>query len=164
MIAGASFRRLFAASSVTLLIVIGLALCCPSTASAAIGFQPVSPEELKMTSEPNAPGAPAVILYREVYRDDDPRTGHEDSYYRIKILTQEGRKYADIEIPFTKENWDIGGIKARTIRPDGSIANFDGKIFEKTIVKAKGVKRLVKTFTLPDVQVGSIIEYYYTVV
>ena len=33
-------------------------------------FRPVSPEELKMTSEPAAPGAPAIILYREVYRDD----------------------------------------------------------------------------------------------
>jgi hypothetical protein len=28
-------------------------------------------------------------------------------------------------------------------------------------VKAKGWKYLAKTFTLPDVQVGSIIEYYY---
>ena len=40
--------------------------------------------------------------------------------------------------------------------------NFDGKVFDKSIVKAKGLKYLAKTFTLPDVQVGSIIEYYYT--
>ena len=40
--------------------------------------------------------------------------------------------------------------------------NFDGKVFEKIIVKAKGIKYLAKTFTLPDVQVGGIIEYYYT--
>jgi hypothetical protein len=48
------------------------------------------------------------------------------------------------------------------VRPDGSIANFVGKTFDKSIVKAKGLKYMVKTFTLPDVQVGSIIEYYYT--
>ena len=54
-------------------------------------------------------------------------------------------------------------IRARTIRPDGSIADFDGKVFDKSIAKAKGLKYLAKTFTLPDVQVGSIIEYYYTI-
>jgi len=53
-------------------------------------------------------------------------------------------------------------LKARTIRPDGTIANFEGKAFDKTIVKAKGVKYLAKTFSMPDVQVGSIIEYHYT--
>jgi hypothetical protein len=56
----------------------------------------------------------------------------------------------------------IGTIRARTIEPDGSIVEFDGQVFEKTIVKTKGVKYLAKTFTLPDVQVGSVIEYYFT--
>jgi len=40
-----------------------------------------------------------------------------------------------------------------------TVTNFDGKVYEQTIVKAKGVKFLAKTITLPDVQVGSIIEY-----
>ena len=53
-------------------------------------------------------------------------------------------------------------MKARSIRPDGTIANFEGKPFDKTIVKARGVKYLAKTLTLPDVRVGSIIEYSYT--
>jgi hypothetical protein len=54
-------------------------------------------------------------------------------------------------------------VRARTIRPDGSIVNFDGKVFEKELVKGRGVKILAKTFTLPDVQVGGIIEYFFTV-
>src|SRR5271168_2358461 len=33
-------------------------------------WQPITPEELKMTSEAKAPGAPAVILYRQIDRDD----------------------------------------------------------------------------------------------
>ena len=132
------------------------------TVSAGDEWQPISQEELKMTSVPEAPGAPAVYLYRQVDRDDSSRTPHEFNYARIKILTEEGRKYADVEIPFFKEQGDVHGIKARTIRPDGSIVNFEGKAFDKTIVKAKGLKYLAKTFTLPDVQVGSIIEYHYT--
>ncbi|MFZ1917941.1 MAG: DUF3857 domain-containing protein [Terriglobales bacterium] len=137
-----------------------------TTAAAGIGFQPVSPDELKMTGEPLAPGAPAIILYRQVDRDDNIRTPHEDHYFRIKILTEEGRKHADVEIPFYKENGDVGNVHARTIRPDGSIAEFDGKVFEKNLAKrrfhGREEKYLAKTFTLPDVQVGSIIEYYYT--
>ncbi len=66
---------------------------------AGVGFQPVSPDELKMTSDPAAPGAPAIILYRELDRYDD-RVPHEDNYFRIKILKEEGRKYGDVEIPF----------------------------------------------------------------
>jgi hypothetical protein len=123
----------------------------------------VDPSELKMTSEPLAPGAPAIILYREVDRDDSGNTAHEDDYYCIKILKEEGRKYADIEIPFYKERGNnIVNVHGRTIRPDGSIVNFDGKVFDKSIVKAKGLKYMAKTFTLPDVEVGSVIEYFYT--
>lgn len=145
-------------------------------ASAGVQFQPVSQEELKMTSEPNAPGAPAIILYREVNRNDMGRTGHggatlmggtsdrfEEDYLRIKILTEEGRKYANVEIPLPTELGTITAINARTILPDGSIKNFDGKVFDQTIVKAKGFQYRAKTFVLPDVQVGSIIEYYYTI-
>jgi hypothetical protein len=124
---------------------------------------PVSPEELKLSQEPQAPGAPAIILFRQVDRDDRGLTAHEYDYFRIKILTEEGRKYADIEIPSFKGNGNVVDIHARTIRPDGSPVNFDGKVFEKSILKAKGVKYLAKTLTLPEVQVGSIIEYYYTI-
>ena len=124
-------------------------------------WQPISPEELKMTSIPEAPGAPAAILYRQVDRDDG-RTPNQTEYVRIKILTEEGRKYANVEIPYLKQYGNMRAIKARTIRPDGSIAAFDGKVYEQTIVKAKDLKYLAKTFTLPDVQVGSIIEYRYT--
>lgn len=127
-----------------------------------LSFQPVVPDELKMTSEPKAPGAPAIILFREVNRDDRGQTAHEDVYFRIKILTEEGRKYGDIEIPFFKGSGNIVNIHARTIRPDGSIVDFTGKAFDKSIVKARGLKYMAKTFTMPDVQVGSILEYYYT--
>jgi len=141
---------------VTLLALLGAS---PGLWSIERGFRPVSAEELAMKSEPLAPGAPAIILFREVDRDD--KNGHQYSYYRIKILTEEGRKYADIEIPYFDKLDHLKDLKARTIRPDGSIVNFEGKPFEKTVVKARGLKYLAKTFTLPDVQVGSIIEYYY---
>lgn len=136
-----------------------LATCAAVLPAKAEDWLPVTQAELKMTSEPKAPGAPAIYLYRQVDRNDNGPS--EFDYARIKIFTEEGRKYANVEIPFLKETEKIRGIQARTIRPDGSIVNFDGKVYEKTIVKAKGIKYLAKTFTMPDVQVGSIIEYRY---
>ncbi|HET9741720.1 MAG TPA: DUF3857 domain-containing protein [Terriglobales bacterium] len=116
-----------------------------------------------MTSEPLAPGAAAIVLYRQVDRDDRGQTAHENDFMRIKILTEEGRKYADVEIPFNKSGGNnVGNIHGRTIRPDGTAVEYQGKVFEKAIVKAKGVKYMAKTFTLPDVEIGSIIEYSYT--
>jgi hypothetical protein len=132
-------------------------------ATASLGFQPISQDELKMSSEPQAPGAPAIILYRQVDRDDNWRSPHEDSYLRIKILTEEGRNYGNVEIPFIKGQQNIIGLRARIAHPDGSVIEFTGQPFEKELVKGKGVKYLAKTFTLPDVQIGSIIEYSYTV-
>ncbi|MBV9573806.1 MAG: DUF3857 domain-containing protein, partial [Acidobacteriales bacterium] len=116
--------------------------------SHATGFQPVSQEELKMTSEPKAPGAPAVILFRQDDCDDNGLTSHENEYYRIKILTEAGRNRANVEIGFGKEE-SLVNVKGRTIEPDGSIVNFDGKVFEKEVVKARGIKYRAKTFTLP---------------
>ncbi|MGH9522499.1 MAG: DUF3857 domain-containing protein [Terriglobales bacterium] len=154
-----SLRR----SSASILVLSVIALLS-SPAFCGDQFRPATPEELKMTSEPLAPGAPAVILFRQVDRDDTGIQSFESTYVRIKILTEAGRKYGDVEIPYFKgDGSEVTRVKARTIRPDGTIVDFAGKPFDKQIVKAKGVRYMAKTFTLPDVSVGSIIEYsYYT--
>ena len=154
---------MFRSSKWVLVATCAISLLAARQAEASLGFQPISQAELKMTGEPHAPGAPAIILYRQVDRDDNIHTPHEDNYFRIKILTEEGRKHANIEIPFVREFDNVVDIRARTIRPDGSIAEFDGKVFEKELVKERGAKVLAKVFTLSDVEVGSIIEYSFTI-
>jgi hypothetical protein len=126
-------------------------------------WQPIDPADLKMTSEPKAPGAPAIYLYRQVDRKDSGRANTEYNYVRIKILNEEGRKYANVEIPYYRQDATvtISNIRARTVRPDGTVLNFDGKVFDKTIEKSKGTKIHAKTFSIPDVQVGSIVEYHF---
>jgi hypothetical protein len=141
---------------VSLLVVLGFLY---QTHARGADWLPVTPEELQMTREPKAPGAPAIYLFTQVDRDDTD----SDTYYynRLKILTEEGRKWANVEIPFVKGSDNVRSIEARTIRPDGSIVPFDGTVFDKAIVSRRGAKLLAKTFTLPDVQPGSIIEYRY---
>jgi len=141
-----------------LLFAVSLAITPAITAD---DWLPISPEELKMTTEPKAPGVPAIYLYRQVDRFDLSRGGHEHNYIRIKILTEAGRDYANIEIPY-RDRMAISSIRARTVRPDGSIVNFDGQVFKTAVQKNRDSKFLAKTFTVPDVQVGSIIEYRFT--
>jgi hypothetical protein len=131
----------------------------PTQASATEDFQPISAEELKMTDEPLAPGAPAIYLFRQVDRDD--MLSREYNYARIKILKETGRGHANVELQYVKNQTYIRDIKARTIRPDGSVVNFEVTPFDVTVAKARGVRYLAKTFTMPEVQVGSIIEYSY---
>jgi hypothetical protein len=156
------FRRVVVVCFFALLFTLAAGSYSPQPVSAAEGIPAISPEDLKMTSEPLAPGAPAIILYRQVDRDDNGRTSHEDNFLRIKVLTEAGRKYGDVELQFTKDREQVVTIRGRTIKPDGSEVPFDGKVFDKELVKGRNTRYLAKTFTLPNVEVGSIIEYRWT--
>jgi hypothetical protein len=120
---------------------------------------PIDPADLALKDNPSSPGAHAMILYREDVIDADARTN--DEYWRIKIFTDEGKEVGNVEIPFRREQEQVNNVRARTIRPDGSIVNFSGEVFEKEIEKSGGRKFLAKTFSLPEVQPGCIIEYKY---
>jgi hypothetical protein len=126
-------------------------------------FRPATEEELKMTSVPGAPGAAAAIL--DWVRVDNDLEALTSEYFRIKIFSEEGKKQGDVEVTFAPGYPLWGGvsdIQARTIRPDGTIVPFTGKIYDKTVVKVGRNAVKAKTFSLPDVQPGGIIEYRYT--
>src|SRR6266568_647740 len=123
-------------------------------------WPPVAPEDRSMTSIKEQPGAPAVVLLREE-TDDDMNNAHM-VYMRIKILTDAGREYANVELPYSRRGFTIGGISGRTVHADGAIVQFEGKPFDKTVIKGNGFRVNVKSFTLPDVQVGSVIDYRYS--
>jgi hypothetical protein len=141
---------------------LALAVVCLASCSRVYAFddwQPINPEELKMTADAAHQGD-AIILYHEETADD--MTRHRYVYKRLKVLTEKGKDRASVEVPYDASYMGITDIRARAIAPDGTITPFTGKAFNSTIVKAHGVKYLAKTFTLPNVQVGSIIEWKYT--
>ena len=140
-----------------LLALFVLTLALPAFAD---DWLPVPPEDLALKDNPKQPGADAMILYRDV--KVDAKNASVTNYMRVKIFTAAGVKgQADIELPYDKGDKSIQGIEARTIRPDGSVVAFEGKPFDKEIVKGNGIKYLAKTFTMPDVQPNCIIEYKY---
>ncbi|NYF52492.1 DUF3857 domain-containing protein [Tunturiibacter gelidoferens] len=114
-----------------------------------------------MTSQPEVPGAAAVYLFREETTEDNLRLF--SIYERIKILNVRGKEYGNVELPFYHGSvfTSVDDIQGRTIHPDGTVISFNGKPYEAQIERSQGNKVAAKVFTLPDVEVGSIIEYRY---
>jgi Domain of Unknown Function with PDB structure (DUF3857)/Transglutaminase-like superfamily len=147
-----------------LILVVLLFMPVVQSASAGDDWLPIPPADLALKDNPAQPGAHAMILYRESSVNEkyaSTQGAFVSEYVRVKIFTQEGTSEGNVEIQFRKESEEIIDLRARTIHSDGSMANFEGKPFEKIIEKRSGEKYLAKTFTLPDVQPGCIIEYRY---
>ena len=122
-------------------------------------FQQPTDEELKMTADPKAPGAAAVFLNVEEIANDPL---HFQSYYaRIKVLTEKGKELATVEVPYLKGDFKITAIKGRTIHPDGTVVPLEGKPEDLLISKSGDREIGRRVFTLPSVEVGSILEYRY---
>jgi Domain of Unknown Function with PDB structure (DUF3857) len=144
----------------TLLPAVLALLMVLSTASAlADSWIKPTPEELQMTAEPAAPGAAAIYLLRDERADDKLHV--HITYVRLKVLTDKGREYADQEISYEGAQFKVFGVEGRTIHSDGTVIPFSGKPYQKLLEKAGKEKYKATVFTLPDVQVGSILEYRY---
>jgi hypothetical protein len=122
-------------------------------------FQQPTADELKMTADPKAPGVAAVYFNIEEIADDPL---HVQSYYaRIKVLTEKGKSLATVELPYLKGSFKISDIKGRTIHSDGTIIPLADKPDDLLISKSGDREIGRKVFTLPSVEVGSILEYRY---
>ena len=147
----------------TLLLALLFALASPFVR--ADQWTAPTPEELSMTSQPQVPGAAAVYLFYEETSVDNLHTF--SVYARVKVLTEAGKDRANVEIHYARwregAHFTVDGVEGRTIHSDGAIVPFTGKPYEKLLEKNQGVKVMAKVFTLPDVQVGSILEYRYNI-
>ena len=122
------------------------------------GWPPVSSAEKALKDCPGQPGAPAICLRREDVTDYETMAWR--FFRRLKVLTPGGKTYADVEIPQVT-GWRITELHARVVQPGGEIQDFHGQVFEKTALRAGRFKMTIKSFALPDVDVGSIIDYSY---
>ena len=136
-----------------------LLLLIPAPFLALADWQQPTLEELKMSSDPAAPEADAVYFYRQETTDDTLHT--HTLYVRLKILTEQGKKYADVEIPYEGRHFSVTGVQGRTIHSDGTIVPFTGNPFDRVMEKTATHSYMAKIFSMPEVQTGSIIEYRY---
>lgn len=129
---------------------------------AADDWRPVTQAELDMKIPKVDPGADAEAIFWEVRLDDRSNELTRINYVRVKIFTERGREmFAKYEIPYLKGS-SVKDIEARVIKPDGTIVLLKKEdIFEKEILKADGIKIKAKSFAMPGIEVGAILEYRY---
>lgn len=134
------------------------ALCVSSPLLLQAQFQEPAKEELQMTSDAKAPGAAAVYLSYEEATDD---TLHYKSVYaRIKVLGEKGKELATVHVS-SPNTFKVTDVRGRTIHADGTVIPLDVKP-EQLLDAKSGEMRMNRTvFTLPSVEVGSILEYKY---
>ncbi|MEZ5427459.1 MAG: DUF3857 and transglutaminase domain-containing protein [Pyrinomonadaceae bacterium] len=126
-------------------------------------WRPVTPAELAMKTPQVEPNADAEAIFWEVWLDDKKRSRLSyDHYVRVKIFTEAGReKFSKFDIPFYKGR-RVEDVAARVIKPDGSIVELQpSDIFEREIVKVGKVKVTAKSFAVPGIEPGVIVEYRY---
>jgi hypothetical protein len=132
----------------------------------AENWRPIDPADLALKAGVVEKDADAEAIFWEVKVADEFEGGSLrtvfNHYLRIKIFTERGREsQSRIDIPYLN-SWSIKDISARTVKPDGSIVELKKEdVFERTIVKANGLKIKAKSFAMPGVEPGAIIEYRY---
>ncbi|HEX8493825.1 MAG TPA: DUF3857 and transglutaminase domain-containing protein [Pyrinomonadaceae bacterium] len=130
-------------------------------------WKPIDPAELALKAPVVEKDADAEALFWEVRLEDKDEYQGDlvfQHYIRIKVFTERGREsQSKIDIPFGKfygSNIKIKDIAGRTVKADGTIVELKKEdIFERTVARASGVKAQAKSFAMPSVEPGAIIEY-----
>lgn len=132
---------------------------------------PVTVADLKLSSCPFDPDAPAMVLFdiQEMEIDDDYINSRNETVrkVRIKIFSEKGYPHASVRIPYLNKR-GLGKIK----KLQGVVYNLDAsgkittdKLDRSDFYKEKAMEYVgVMNFTFPHLKPGSIIEYSYTII
>ena len=130
-------------------------------------LEPVSIQDLEMTSYKKDKDAEAVVLYDFGESYFNPTgTGFDlilDRTIRVKIFEEAGLDFADIEIStyvFDAEIDEIEFVSATTYNlEEGKIV--ETKLKKDQVFQEEGFGSISMKFAMPNVKPGSIIEYKY---
>ena len=143
-----------------------LVINCYSQKSKSTKIGKINILELTMKEYSKDTTASAVVLYEHAnYYLDKKRSYNKttDYYFKIKILKKEGENKATIKIPIYGDEkiHSIKGITYNISNEKKILKNHleDNKIY--TIDLSSKWKEV--TFTLPNIKVGSVIEYKYSI-
>jgi hypothetical protein len=130
------------------------------TAQAGDDWKPLDPAHLALKAPTVEKDADAEAIFWEVFVDDASEDLVFNHYIRIKVFNERGvESQSKVELTYFDDE-RIRDIKARTIKADGSIVELNkDSVFDRTVVKASGLKLKAKSFAMPGVEPGAIIEY-----
>jgi hypothetical protein len=147
--------------SLSLIIFLILFLSSFTAVNAGDEWKPVTPEELALKAPKVEKDADAEAIFWDVKVDDSSDSELALKHYiRIKIFTERGReKYSKIDLLYIKGS-KVKDVAARVIKSDGTIIELrKEEIIERMIAKADGLKVKAKSFAVPNLEPGSILEY-----
>lgn len=146
-----------------LLSVFCVLFVCSQTVFSQTIWRPVTPAELQMKTPLVEPDADAEAIFWDVKLDDKKSSRLSYSHYvRVKIFTERGReRFSKFDIPFIKGK-KVENVAARVIKPDGSTVELQpSDIFERDIITVRKIKVKAKSFAVPGIEPGVIVEYQY---
>ncbi len=133
--------------------------------AAGDGWPEISKEDRALTRVEQDPDADAVVLLNvrngKILRLADDTINVIDQQVRLKVLTERGKRYGEVEIRAGKYS-RVSNIQARTVRPDGTIVPVaPDQIFEKVTLQVGSYKETAWVFHFPAVEPGAILDYRY---
>lgn len=139
-------------------------LVASATALYAADWIPVDPADLAAKSPKVEKDAHAEVILWEVRVSDEAMGGQPHSvfthYLKTKIFDARGAEMVSkVDIPFIG-HVAISDIAGRTTLADGTVIGLKkDAIFERMLVKVSGLKLKAKSFVLPGVEPGAVVEY-----
>ncbi len=126
-------------------------------------WRPIDSADLAATKPVVESEADVEAIFWEM-RIDDASMFNLDiwHYVRVKIFSERGRdQYSSFGIPHSRRT-KIKNLATRVVRPDGSSDEVKpDEIFDREIFRAGMARTFAKTFVIPNIEVGSIVEYRY---
>lgn len=144
------------------LVLLLAAAAAPVFAFGDQDWKPIDPAHLALKAPIVEREADAEAIFWEVRVDDGDESDLVfTNYLRIKIFTERGREsQSKIDIIPFRPNARIKDVTGRTIKADGQIIELKKEdVFEKVIARSGNLKLRAKTFAMPSVEPGAIIEY-----
>ncbi len=135
--------------------------------AAAVDWRPVDPAELALKSPRVDPDADAEAISWDIWITDKTigrtRETVRTHYLRVKIFTERGAaNQSVIDLASVDSKFHIHSLRGRTLKADGTIVPLKkANIFQRTLVKAAGVRARKRSFSMPNVQIGDVIEYQW---
>ena len=153
-----------ASGALVLLLALAFTAFAPPAASADKEkelWKPLLPSDLRPSGPVVEKDADAEALFWEIVIDDSPFSEVSLKHYvRIKVFNERGRDaQSKVELPYYGRH-QIKDVAARVVKPDGTVIELKKEdVFDRTVVKVSGLKVKAKSFALPGVEPGSIVEY-----
>ncbi|HEX4825439.1 MAG TPA: DUF3857 domain-containing protein [Candidatus Polarisedimenticolaceae bacterium] len=151
-------------------LALGLGLACAAMAGEETridivpGARVISDAERAIQADPAKGLQHGIVLLEEWQLNDDYGTAAKIEFHlRAKVLSNEGRDLANVEIVL-EPDMSLDDWWARAIAPDGRVQDVPDKdVAFVTLVRDGDFKIRAARFAIPGVVPGTVIDYGYTI-